>query len=141
MARRKIAYVERVNELTGEITVAKSLWTNRYNESFIMVRTTDGLDWFFSLGKNEKSVVLMLHTWSEPTNMRVSVAGWQREELCLKLGIDKRQLSVLLRRLVLADCIRRLGQNDFLVNPAHCFKCSSSDVRERIKIYLETKSK
>jgi len=141
MAKRKIGYLERVNELTGEITVSKSLWTNKYTESFIMLRTTDGMDWFYDLGKNEKSLVMMLHNWSEPTNMRISLSGWQREEICLKLKINRRQISLILKRLVDLDCIKRINQNDFMVNPAHAFKCSASAVRDRISIYQQLKSK
>lgn len=135
MSRRKIGYLERVNELTGELTISKSIWTNKYTESFIMLRTTDTLDWFFPLGKNEKSLILMLHNWSEPTNMRISLSGWQREEIILKLGVQRRHLSILLKSLVDNNCIKRISQNDFMVNPAHAFKCSASQVRERIEIY------
>ena len=141
MAKRKIGYLERVNELTGEITVSKSLWTNKYTESFIMLRTTDGLDWFYELGKNEKSLIVMLHNWSEPTNMRISLSGWQRAEVCAKLGVNRRQISLILRRLVDKDCIKRISQNDFMVNPAHAFKCSASQVRDRISIYEQLNKK
>lgn len=141
MPRRKIGELESVNELTGELRVHRSLWTNKYTESFIMLRTTDGLDWFFRLGKNEKSLIIMLHNWSDPTNMRVSLSGWQREEICSKLGVNKRQISLILRRLVEFDCIKRINQNDFMVNPEHAFKCSASQVRERISIYKKLKSK
>jgi len=135
MSKRRIGHLEHHNELTGEVTVSKSLWTNKYTESFIMVRTTDGLDWFYSLGKNEKSLILMLHNWSEATNMRISLSGWQRDEICEKLRIERRQISLVLKRLIEKDCLKRLGQNDFMVNPAHAFKCSASQVRERINIY------
>lgn len=141
MAKRKIGYLERVNELTGEITVSKSLWTNKYTESFIMLRTTDGLDWFYDLGKNEKSLIVMLHNWSEPTNMRISLAGWQRDEICKKLCVNRRQISLILKRLVDKDCIKRISQNDFMVNPAHAFKCSASQVRDRISIYEQLNKK
>jgi hypothetical protein len=141
MPKRKIGHLEHHNELTGEITVSRSVWTNKYTESFIMLRTTDGLDWFYDLGKNEKSLVIMLHNWSEPTNMRVSLAGWQREEVCKKLCINRRQISLVLKRLVERDCIKRINQNDFMVNPAHAFKCSASQVRDRIEIYKQLKTK
>ena len=135
MPRKKIGYIERVNELTGELTKSVSWYSNKYTEKFIMVRTTDSLDWFYPLGKNEKSLILMLHDWSEPSNMRVSLAGWQRDEIIIKLGVKRRQISILLKNLVDADCIKRLGQNDFMVNPSHVFKCSASQVRDRIEIY------
>ena len=141
MPRRKIGELETVNHLTGEVTRHKSLWTNKYTESFIMLRTTDGMDWFYDLGKNEKSLILMLHNWSEPTNMRVSLSGWQREEICLKLKVNRRQISLILKRLVDLNCIKRINQNDFMVNPAHAFKCSASQVRDRISIYEQLKTK
>lgn len=135
MTRRKIGYVERLNELTGELTKSTSIWTNKYTESFLMLRMTDGLDWAFELGANEIKVMLLLHHWSEPTNMRISLSGWQREEICTKLNIQRRQISLILRRLIERDCIKRISQNDFMVNPAHAFKCSANQVRDRIEIY------
>lgn len=135
MPRKKIGYIERVNDLTGELTKSVSWYSNKYTEKFIMIRTTDTLDWFYPLGKNEKSLILMLHDWSEPTNMRISLAGWQREQIIEKLGIKRRQISILLKSLVDAGCIKRISQNDFMVNPAHAFKCSASQVREKIEIY------
>lgn len=137
MPKRKIGHLEYHNELTGEVTLSRSVWTNKYTETFIMLRTTDGLDWFYELGKNEKSLIVMLHNWSEPTNMRLSLAGWQRDEICNKLGVNRRQISLILKRLVEKDCIKRISQNDFMVNPAHAFKCSASQVRERMTIYKE----
>jgi len=139
MAKRKVGEFLQVNENTGEVTKHTSLWSNKYTESFIMIRTTDGLDWYFPLSKNEKSLILMLHDWSEPTNMRLSLSGWQRDEVCKKLKINRRQISLLLRSLVDKDCIKRISQNDFLVNPAHGFKCSASQVRDRIEIYKNLK--
>lgn len=141
MAKRKIGELESLDYLTGEVKVHRSLWTNKYTESFIMLRTTNGLDWFFELGKNEKSLIVMLHNWSEPTNMRVSLSGWQRDEICLKLGINRRQISLVLKRLIDKDCIKRINQNDFIVNPSHAFKCSASQVRDRIGVYMAVKSK
>lgn len=141
MSKRKIGELESLDYLTGEVKVHRSLWTNKYTESFIMLRTTNGLDWFFELGKNEKSLIVMLHNWSEPTNMRVSLSGWQRDEICLKLGINRRQISLVLKRLIDKDCIKRVNQNDFIVNPAHAFKCSASLVKDRIGVYMAIKSK
>ena len=135
MPKRKIGELEFHNELTGEITKHRSLWTNKYTESFIMLRTTDTLDWMFKLGKNEMKLAIMLHDWSEPTNMRISLSGWQRDFICDKLKIERRQISLILKRLVEQGCIKRISQNDFMVNPAHAFKCSASQVRERIEIY------
>ena len=141
MAKRKIGHLERLDELTGELTISRSFWTNKYTESFIMIRTTEGLEWFHKLGNNEKSLVLMLHIWSDPTNMRLSISGWQRDEICETLKVNRRQISLILRRLIEKDCIKRINQNDFLVNPAHMFKCSASKVREMMREYEQVKSK
>lgn len=140
MGRAKIGEFQIENHLTGEYS-HKSYYINRYTEKFIMVRTTDGLDWFFELGKNEKSLVLMLHNWSEPTNMRISLSGWQRDEICSKLDINRRQISLVLKRLIEKNCIKRINQNDFIVNPAHAFKCEAKQVKDRIPIYDSVVSK
>ena len=141
MPRRKIGELESINELTGELRVHRSLWTNKYTESFFMLRTTDDLDWLDNLSANEIKLIMKLHKWSDSTTMRISISGFQRDEICKKIKIKRRQISILLRRLIDKDCIRRISQNDFMVNPAHAFKCSASQVRERMAIYEKLKTK
>lgn len=139
MPRKKIGYVERVDELTGEITKSVSWYSNKFTESFVMLRTTDGLDWFLRLSKNEKSLIVLMHNWADPKTGRISLQGWQREEVCIKLGINRRNISVILHSLCVLDCLVRISQNDFMVNPAHMFKCSANEVRERIEKYKSLK--
>ena len=140
MPRKKIGYIERVNELTGELTKSVSWYSNKYTEKFIMVRTTDSLDWFYPLGKNEKSLILMLHDWSNAENMRLSLQTWQRDKICDKLNVGRRQISLLLKSLENADCIKRLSQNDFMVNPAHANKCGTKEWRKRTLEYNSIKT-
>ena len=139
MGRRKVGDLQVVNELTGEITTHRSLYSNRYFESFFMVRTTNGLDWFIALGKNEKSLFFMLSEWSNYSDLSVYLSNYRREYICGKLGIKRRQLSVLLGNLLKSDCIRRISQNDFLVNPEYLFKSSASELRNKIDVYLQVK--
>lgn len=139
MPRKKIGYVESVNELTGEITKSVSWYSNKFTESFVMLRTTEGLDWFLRLSKNEKSLVVLIHSWSDPKTGRISLQGWQREHICEKLSINRRNISIILQSLCKQDCLKRISQNDFIVNPAHIFKCSSNELRERIEKYKSLK--
>jgi len=133
--KKKVGEFEYVDVRTGEILKHIDKIYTTYSESFIMVRTTDSLDWFIPLGKNEKSLILMLHDWSDAVSMRVSISGLQREVLCHKLGIQRRQISLLLKSLEKENCIKRISQNDFMVNPAHCNKCATREWRKRIEIY------
>ena len=135
MSKRKIGEIIQVNHSTGEVTSHRSLWSNRYSERFLMFRLTDGLDWYYSLSKNGKSLFVYLHDISDSDSMRVSLTVCNREYICSKLDIARRQLSLLLNELVVSDCIFRLSQNDFVVNPSYLFKCSLSDLQNKIDEY------
>jgi hypothetical protein len=135
MRGKNIGRIDYVDSKTGENLGSVNKVYTKLNESFIMVRTTNGLDWYFPLSKNEKSLILMLHDWSDATTMRLSLAGWQREYICKTLCVERRMVSILLKGLEDKDCIKRLSQNDFMVNPAHAFKCSTTLVRNMIKEY------
>jgi hypothetical protein len=135
MRGKNIGNFREVDRQTGEIIRDVDRIYTKVHESFIMVRTTNGLDWYFPLSKNEKSLILMLHDWSDAATMRLSLSAWQREYICKTLGVERRMVSIMLKGLQEKNCIKRLSQNDFMVNPAHAFKCSTTLVRNMIKEY------
>lgn len=141
MSKKQIREITLVDVSTGEVLSQKTTYSNKYTESFIMLRTTNGLDWYFTLTNNEKGLVLMLHDWANHLNMRLSLASWQREMVIEKLGVKRRMVSILIRGLERKDCLLRLGQNDFMLNPEHAFKCSTGEVKTKIGEYRELKAK
>lgn len=141
MGKKQIKEVTIVDEITGEVLSRQAVYSNKFTESFIMLRTTESLDWVFALTANEFKVVLLLHQWSEQADGRISLAAWQRELIIEKLGIKSDMVSAVMRSLVSKNCLVKLGNNDFVVNPAHVFKCSTSKVREQIRKYELLKDK
>ena len=141
MAKKQIREITLVDVSTGEVLSQKAMYSSKYTESFIMLRTTNGIDWYFELTNNEKNLVLMLHDWANHLNMRLSLSGWQREMIIEKLGIKRRMVSILIRGLEDKDCLLRLGNNDFMLNPEHAFKCSTGEVKTKIGEYRELKAK
>lgn len=141
MPKKQIKEVTVVDELSGEVLSRQAVYSNKFAESFIMLRTTESLDWVFALTANEFKVLLLLHQWSESSEGRLSLAVWQKELLCDKLNIKTDMLSAIIRGLLSKDCLLKLGNNDFVVNPAHVFRCSTHDVRERIRKYEYLKDK
>lgn len=135
MSSKNIGRVVYVDHDTQEVLQTVDKIYGKVIEKFIMVRTTDGLDWFYPLGKNEKSLILMLHDWSNPENMRLSLQVWQRDMICEKLNVGRRQISILLKSLEEQNCIKRLSQNDFICNPEHASKRAVKDWRMIIKQY------
>ena len=141
MAKKQIREITLVDVSTGEVLSQKAMYASKYTESFIMLRTTNGIDWYFALTNNEKNLVLMLHDWANHLNMRLSLAGWQREAIIEKLGVKRRMVSILIGGLADKDCLLRLGRNDFMLNPEHAFKCSTGEVKTKIGEYRELKAK
>ena len=141
MGQKQIKEITLVDTLTGELLSRKAIYSNKFSESFIMVRTTEGLDWLFTLNANECKLILLLHKWSEASNGRISIAAWQKEFICEKLKIKANMISLVIRGLASKNCLLKIGNNDYVVNPAHVFKCSTSEVRERIREYEYLKNK
>lgn len=135
MSSKKVGEFVYIDHDTREVLQTVDKIYGKVIEKFIMVRTTDGLDWFYPLGKNEKSLILMLHDWSNHENMRLSLQAWQRDVICEKLNVGRRQISLLLKSLEDNNCIKRLSQNDFVVNPEHASKKAVKDWRNQIKQY------
>ena len=140
-SRKQISEVSIVDQLSGEIIQSRAVYSSKFSESFIMVRTTDGLDWLWGLSGNEVKLILLMHQWAEPEKGRISLAAYQRELVCKHLGIAQRSIAGLLRELEAKDCVVKLGNNDYVVNPAHVFKCSTAEVRNRIREYEYLKTK
>ena len=139
MANRRICERTSVDSISGEILSSVSTWINKSSESFVMIRTTNGLNWYYSLSKNEKTLVLIMHEKSDSNTMVISFTQQIRESICDIIGIKKRMLSILLSNLCKKDCFIRLSQNDFLMNPEHMFKCSTNELKKRIFYYKNVK--
>lgn len=133
---KKIGEYKTKNELTGETRSHYTVLADTHREGFIMVRTTDGLEWYYALSNNEKNLLIMLWNWSN-VDMEVFLGSVRRATVCSALNIGRRQISVLLGSLCENGYIKRLGRDDFLVNPSLMFKCAVKDVRKKIKIYEE----
>ena len=137
MAKKKINEFSRVNELTGEIREHYSYYSDKYTESFIMIRTTNGEDWFYALSNNQKNLLMIMWKWCDADQMAVYLGTVRRKEICTKLSIGKRQITAIISSLCAKDYIKRIGRDDFLVNPEYMFKCSVGKVREKINKYQE----
>ena len=137
MAKQRIKEVSRENHLTGEVVEHYSLYANKYTESFIMIRTTIGKEWFYALSNNEKNLLMMMWDWSSHEDMSVYLGTVRRKEVCTILNIGKRQITSIISSLCANDYIKRIGRDDFLVNPQFMFKCSVGKIRENIKKYEE----
>lgn len=134
---RKVGEFSSHNEITGEISSHYTTYVDKHLESFIMIRTTIGKDWFYALSNNEKNLLMMMWDWSSHEDMSVYLGSVRRKEVCSILKIGKRQITAILSSLCANDYIKRIGRDDFLVNPQFMFKCSVGKVREKIKKYQE----
>ena len=63
MGKRKIYSGELIDTTTGEVLKSRSYYADKYTESFLMIRTTEGQEWFYKLSNNEKNLLMMLWNW------------------------------------------------------------------------------
>ena len=137
MGKRKIYSGELIDTVTGEVIKSRSYYADKYTESFIMIRTTEGQEWFYKLSNNEKNLLMMLWNWCSYDDMSVYLGTVRRKEVGMVLGIKSRQITAVLASLCAKDYVKRIGRDDFLVNPEYMFKCSVGKIREKIKKYRE----
>ena len=137
MSKRKVYEQVNVNEITGEIKYHHSHYSDKYTESFIMIRTTNGKDWFYALSNNEKNLLMAMWDWCSHEDMSVYLGSIRRSYVVSDIGISKRQITAVLASLCAKNYIKRIGRDDFLINPAYMFKCSVGKVREKMIKYEE----
>jgi hypothetical protein len=135
--KRKIFEKQIIDLDTGEITSISSITVSKFNETFVLGRTTDGLEWLRELSGNEVKLLMFLTEMEDLKTKLVHLTTNQREYLleCMKIG------KVMLRRLIVQleqkGLLVRLNNNEICLNPKCFYKGPSKEVVGRI-IKFET---
>lgn len=127
--------------LDGNQNVIESISTYvfRTNEVFGMYRKTDGLGWLIDMAGNEIKLLIVLSDISDSVDGSVSLSPVKRKNICSLLKIGSRQLAQLISSLEKRDALIRINYNDFMINPATFFRCTTNELKKRIVDYYKIK--
>ena len=116
-----------VDTLTGEILsdTITSVYRNKSTEKFSYYTTTNGLEWALPF-KSHLLLLMALNEYSDKDGV-VSLSPHIRGKICKFFGWDNlNTLSNALGALVKLDGIRRISQDDFMINPETVFRGGTS---------------
>lgn len=121
---------------TGEILDDKSTITyvNRQSENFAMYSTTNGLEWAKEF-KGYLLFLMVLNQYSDNDGI-LCLSAYRRKEInkffCWS---NVRSITNALSFLISINGIKRLSQNDFMINPETVYKGSTVTKQEKINKY------
>ena len=130
------------DNLTGEIVSdrTKALVCNSKSEKFIMVTTTNGIDWIKPVKGYLGLLMFMVERYYD--NCVVSLSPFRKAEISEFFEWkNPKQIDLALSVLLKHDVIRRIGRGDYMINPETMFIGSTMDKATNINTYQQLKSK
>ena len=122
--------------LTGEVISDKSgvTYVNKQSESFGMYTTTNGLEWAKEL-KSYFLFLVVLNEYSDNSGV-VRLTTHLRKSICEFFDFkNERSITTILGILVKSGVVKRISNNDFVINPETVYKGSVLDKKEKIEKY------
>lgn len=135
MKRRKIIEQNNVDYETGEILSSKTTYVSKNEETFTMLRTTEGLEWARKLNSAVDWQMLVILSDKSDREGRIILTAPQRTEICAFYNITDKTFYNAITRLIQANFIKRISPMNYLINPEYFFKGSSTTLKQRISIY------
>jgi len=139
MANNKIQYKQRKLEIdvpSGEILsdTIFATYGNKVIEKFRYYTTTNGLEWALPF-KSHLLLLMALNQYSDVDGI-ISLSPYKRDVICTFFGWNnKNSLSNALNVLIKLNGIKRINQDDFMINPETVFGGSTNTKAEKQNKY------
>ena len=133
MGARRIVERVVVDAMTGQVLDSQISFVKWQSERFLMMRTTYGVEFLMGLSKVELVLFFMLSCFADGNGL-VSLYKDRKIKLCDKLGVSGRSLRRSIVGLVEGGLLKQMG-DELMINPNYVFKCSTKDLKDRIKKY------
>lgn len=130
--KRKIFEQQIIDVTTGEITSVTQVTVSKFNETFVMGRTTDGLEWLVDLSGNEIKLLMFLTEIEDLKTKLTYLTPTIRKYLMERMKIGKNMLSKLIAGLEQKELLVRISNSEISLNPKCFYKGSSKDITKRI---------
>jgi hypothetical protein len=141
--KRKLYETQTIDLETGEMLTYTSVSVSKFNETFLMARNTEELDWLYELNGNEiKTIIYFTDLENLPRGenktgkVLMNVCKFtqiERKRLAAILKCTDRHLRRLLSTLEKKGWLIRLSLSEYLVNPCGFYKGSSKELFGKIK--------
>lgn len=121
---------------TGEILDDKSSMTylNKESDYFAMYSTTNGLDWAKPF-KGYLLFLMVLNQYADNSGY-LCLSTYRRKEINKFFGWENnRSITNAIIFLVKNNGLKRISNNDFMINPETVYKGSSTTKQDKIKQY------
>lgn len=136
MNKKVYTSTDTVKDINGNVVDQKirNIVVNKEQEKFIMVTTTNGMDWVHPV-RNYLAFLIYLSTISDNNGM-VALTPYRKAEIQVffkwknKVQVDN-ALGVLLKN----DCIKRVGRGDYIINPDTVFQGGTIKKVEKLNLY------
>lgn len=141
MANNKALFRTRKLEVdtpTGEILsdTVTTVYRNKSIEQFSYYTTTDGLEWAKPF-KSHLLLLMVLNQYSDKDGI-VSLSPHKRKQICKFFGwYNSNSLTNALSALVKLDGIRRINQDDLMINPETVFRGGTAGKANKQNKYNE----
>jgi len=135
-SKRVYTAVERTRDSVGNVVEQRehSFSVNKTQESFIMITTTDGVDWIAPI-RNHFAFLVCLFSYADKHGI-VSLTPLRKSKLqALFKWKNKVQVDNALGVLLEYDCIKRIGRGDYIVNPDTIFSGGTITKAEKSNLY------
>ncbi|MFZ4798257.1 MAG: hypothetical protein ACOYMA_12245 [Bacteroidia bacterium] len=126
------------DNLTGEIVSdrTKTIVYNSKSEKFIMVTTTNGIEWIKPIKGYLALLMFMVERYYD--NCVVSLSPLRKSEISEFFEWkNPKQIDLALSILLKHDVIRRIGRGDYMINPETIFMGSTIDKATNINTYQQ----
>ena len=139
MSKNKNVFTSRqviVDVVSGDILEDKitSRFQNRNSENFAMYTTTNGLEWAIPY-KGYLLFLMVLNQYAD-NDGTLCLSAYRRKEINRFFGwTNSRSLTNALGYMIEINGIKRLSQNDFMINPETVYKGSTVSKAEKITKY------
>ena len=128
--------IERVKDSNGNVTSSteRNILVNKTQESFIMLTTTDGIDWISPI-RNYLAFLVCLFSYADKNGI-VSLTPLRKAEIqALFKWKSRGQVDNALGILLEYNCIKRIGRGDYIVNPDTIFSGGTITKAEKSNLY------
>ena len=132
---------EKIDRETGEIIIENRFYTVVNNETFVRMRTTNGIGWVFEMPYRGFEVCAYLVSNCINPNGIAIISSTVRMDICLEFKISDQTLSRILSKLREGNYIKRIRRCDYAVNPSYFFDGSSKTLLSKIDSYNSIKDK
>lgn len=126
--KRKIFEQQIIDLETGVVTSVTQVTVSKFCETFIMGRTTDGMEWLNLFSGDEIKLLIILTEMQDIKTRIVHFTPVNRHYAEKMMSLKSNSLSKMIKRLEDKQALIRQSRTELILNPTYFYKGSSKEV-------------